>query len=402
MIHISSKENCCGCTACANACPKLAITMKPDSEGFLYPVIDPKGCTNCGFCDMTCPIRNKAKGAQEKTKGFVLRIKDDNILFESTSGGGFTAIAECVLKNGGVVYGIGYDDSMRVICKKAVSIDELREMRGSKFVQAMLGDTYKRIKQELRAGQYVMYSGTPCQVAGLLSYLKEKPDNLLCVDFVCRGVPSPGLWENYVHHMKKKYGGKVVGARFKHKTYGYHTTTMKVDFANGRTYYGSGRVDPYMKAFVSELASRPSCADCKFKGLERPSDITLFDCYEYSKLTGKSDDDKGYSSVFVHSDKGEKMLQTIMPWINAIQEVDTEELIVCNGVMVRNSAKPHEKRNEFYNLATTLPIDEAIKRIAPIKPQDFVIENAKRFLYDTGTIKQIRKLKKEHKIKTTR
>lgn len=220
--------------------------------------------------------------------------------------GGFTALAEYVLKNGGVVYGAGYDDSMRVICKKATSNDELKEMRGSKFVQSLLGNTYKDVKDELNTGKRVMYSGTPCQVEGLLCYLKEKPDNLLCVDFVCRGVPSPGLWENYVQFMERKFGSKMVGARFKHKTYGYHTTTMKIDFANGKTYYGSGRVDPYMKAFVSELASRPSCVTCKFKGLERPSDITIFDCYEYSQITGKKDDDKGYSSVFVHSDKGEK------------------------------------------------------------------------------------------------
>lgn len=155
------------------------------------------------------------------------------------------------------MYGAGYDDSMRVICKKATSNDELKEMRGSKFVQSLLGNTYKDVKNELNTGKRVMYSGTPCQVEGLLCYLKKKPDNLLCVDFVCRGVPSPGLWENYVQFMERKFGSKMVGARFKHKTYGYHTTTMKIDFANGKTYYGSGRVDPYMKAFVSELASRP-------------------------------------------------------------------------------------------------------------------------------------------------
>ncbi len=247
-----------------------------------------------------------------------------------------------------------------------------------------------------------MYSGTPCQVEGLLCYLKKKPDNLLCVDFVCRGVPSPGLWENYVQFMERKFGSKMVGARFKHKTYGYHTTTMKIDFANGKTYYGSGRVDPYMKAFVSELASRPSCVTCKFKGLERPSDITIFDCYEYSQITGKKDDDKGYSSVFVHSDKGEKILQAIISGFDAIQEVNTEKLIECNGIMVRNSAKAHEKRDEFYKLAAALSIDKAINCVAPITYRDFAIERAKSFLYNTGTIKYIRKLKKKHTIATTK
>lgn len=402
MIQIKNKVDCCGCTACANICPKQAITMKPDPEGFLYPVVNEENCINCGVCDATCPIHNKIDRTKEKTKGFILRVKDEKKLFESTSGGGFTALAEYVLKNGGVVYGAGYDDSMRVICKKATSNDELKEMRGSKFVQSLLGNTYKDVKDELNTGKRVMYSGTPCQVEGLLCYLKKKPDNLLCVDFVCRGVPSPGLWENYVQFMERKFGSKMVGARFKHKTYGYHTTTMKIDFANGKTYYGSGRVDPYMKAFVSELASRPSCVTCKFKGLERPSDITIFDCYEYSQITGKKDDDKGYSSVFVHSDKGEKILQAIISGFDAIQEVNTEKLIECNGIMVRNSAKAHEKRDEFYKLAAALSIDKAINCVAPITYRDFAIERAKSFLYNTGTIKYIRKLKKKHTIATTK
>lgn len=307
-----------------------------------------------------------------------------------------------MLHNGGVVYGTGYDEMMNVICKRATTIAQLQEMRGSKFVQSTLGNTFEKIKNELLDGVYVMFTGSPCQIAGLLHYLKKKPENLLCVDFVCRGVPSPGLWRNYVNFMEGKFNSKIVGARFKHKTYGYHTTTMKIDFANGKTYYGSGRVDPYMKAFVSELASRPSCAACKFKGLERSSDITIFDCYEYSRITGKPDDDKGYSSVFVHSDKGEKMLKAVMPGIEVIQEVNPEELIECNGIMVRNSAKAHEKRDEFYRLAATLSIDKAINRVAPITHQDFAIEKAKRFLYDTGTIKYIRKLKKKHTIAITK
>lgn len=146
MIQIKNKVDCCGCTACANICPKQAITMKPDPEGFLYPVVNEENCINCGVCDATCPIHNKIDRTKEKTKGFILRVKDEKILFESTSGGGFTALAEYVLKNGGVVYGAGYDDSMRVICKKATSNDELKEMRGSKFVQSLLGNTYKDVK----------------------------------------------------------------------------------------------------------------------------------------------------------------------------------------------------------------------------------------------------------------
>lgn len=168
----------------------------------------------------------------EKTEGYIIRIKDNKILYESTSGGAFTALADYILKQNGIVYGAGYDNNMRVVCKRATTKQQLQEMRGSKFVQSDLGNIFQDIKKELKEGTTILFSGTPCQVAGLLSFLRKKPDNLLCVDFVCRGVPSPGLWDNYVKYMENKYSSKIVGARFKHKTYGYHTSTMKIDFAN--------------------------------------------------------------------------------------------------------------------------------------------------------------------------
>ena len=320
MIQINSKLDCCGCTACASSCPKSAITMVPDEEGFLYPKIDMRRCIECGACERACPILNKKTVISEKTEGYIIRIKDNKILYESTSGGAFTALAGYILEQNGIVYGAGYDNNMRVVCKRATTKQQLQEMRGSKFVQSDLGNIFQDIKKELKEGTTILFSGTPCQVAGLLSFLRKKPDNLLCVDFVCRGVPSPGLWDNYVKYMENKYSSKIVGARFKHKTYGYHTSTMKIDFANGKTYYGSGRVDPYMKAFVREISSRPSCAACAFKGIERPSDVTVFDCYEYSKITGKKDDNRGYSSIFVHTEKGGKILEAIKSYIEIQKE----------------------------------------------------------------------------------
>ena len=189
----------------------------------------------------------------------------------------------------------------------------------------------------------------------------------------------------------------MVGARFKHKTYGYHTSTMKVDFENGKTYFGSGRIDPYMKAFVREMSSRPSCADCSFKGAARPSDITMFDCYEYSRVTGKADDDQGWSSLLVHSDLGRSFFEEIkdsLQWSKA----DVGILIGNNGVMVKSSAKPHARRDEFYHLTATLPIDKAMDKIEPIAGKDMAIEKSKGFLYRTGLIKVVRKMRKKHRV----
>lgn len=397
MIKIKSKKDCCGCSACFNICPKKAISMISDDEGFLYPTIDIKECVECGACERVCPIINKKVHKDEQTEGYIIRNKNEKIVFESTSGGAFTVFAEYVLNKGGVVYGAGYDDSMTVVCKKATNIDQLKEMRGSKFVQATLGTTFQKIKKDLLEQKLVLYSGTPCQISGLLSYLGKKPNNLICIDFVCRGVPSPGLWANYVTYMENKFNSKIIGVRFKHKTYGYHTTTMKVDFANGKNYYGSGRVDPYMKAFVSELSSRPSCANCSFKGIERVSDISLFDCYEYSKVTGKYDDDKGYSSLFIHTEKGKNVFDEIKDKI-WFEEEDINKLVLCNGIMVCNSAKPHKKRAEFYEKAAMYPIDQAMDMVLPITAKDRMIEKTKSILYKTGLIRIARKMTKGRKV----
>ena len=393
MIRIDEKSNCCGCTACYNACPAKAIQMKPDKEGFLYPVVDEKKCVDCNICESTCPIQNRPQ-ADENTRSFILRNRDLEVVKQSTSGGVFTLIAQYLLNHGFIVYGTGYDSDMKVVCKVASHPEELAEMRGSKFVQSHLGFTFSEIKKKLKNGERVLFSGTPCQVAGLIAFLGNKPDNLICLDFVCRGVPSPGLWKNYVSMMERKYGSQMIEASFKNKTYGYHSTTMKVSFSNGKTWTGSGRVDPMMKAFVCEMASRPSCHSCQFKGIMRVSDITMFDCYKFSEITGEADDDKGYSSVLVHSDKGMKILDAIKGDA-VLFHAPLDQLVEKNGIMINHSSKPNPRRDTFYELCYYMPIDQAMNRVNPITQKDKIIEASKSILYRTGLIKTIRKFKKE-------
>lgn len=394
MISIDKKTDCCGCTACYNICPKQAIQMKPDEEGFLYPVVNKDACVECGLCDKVCPIKNKRTPENEKTSGYIVRNTDKDIVKNSTSGGAFSVFAKHVFDNGGCVYGAGYDSVMNIVCKKAVNMDELAEMRGSKFVQSNLSTVFSDIKELLKAGTLVMFTGTPCQVSGLLSFLGNKPENLICIDFVCRGVPSPKLWRNYVDMMQKKYNSRIVGARFKNKTYGYHATTMKIDFENGKTWIGSGRIDPMMKAFVKEMASRPSCGACYFKGIERPSDITMFDCYEFSAITGKKDDDLGYTSLFIHSEAGKGLFEKVKNNFITIP-VPVNELVTENGIMVCNSAKPSKKRSVFYAAAGEMPIDEAMKKVSPISSKDHIIERLKGLFFKLGLIPLLKKLKNE-------
>lgn len=393
MIVLTDKKNCCGCTACFNSCPIKAINMVPDNEGFLYPYVDLIKCVNCGICENVCPILHK-KVQSEKTEGYIVRYKDEKIVEESTSGGAFTAFALYFLSKGFIVYGTGYDKNMKVVCKTATKSTELCEMRGSKFVQSTLGTTFQDVKNKLKKGQKILFTGTPCQISGLISYLKGKPDNLFCIDFVCRGVPSPALWKNYVDMMERKYKSKIVGARFKNKTYGYHATTMKIEFSNGNTWYGSGRVDPMMKAFVRELASRPSCYACSFKGIKRQSDVTMFDCYEFSSITNLKDDNKGYSSLFLHTEKGKQIFELLREKFD-VYPTSVEKLVEKNGIMVKYSAKPNAKRDQFYEFAMQYPIDVVMNMVDPITKIDFLIERAKGILARSQLIFLLKKIKRE-------
>lgn len=394
MIQIIDKSKCCGCTACFCKCPKKAIIMKRDKEGFLYPNINLNKCIDCGLCEKVCPILNKPLCKEENTKGYIVRNRKVDIVKDSTSGGAFTAICTLFIDKGGIIYGAGYNDNMQVICKKTNSSKGLEEMRGSKFVQSKLGNTFLEIKKELSENKMVVFSGTPCQVNGLITFLGKKPKNLFCIDFVCRGVPSPGLWDNYISYMQKKYNSNIVDVKFKNKTYGYHASTMRVKFKNGKIWCGSGRIDPMMKAFVNELASRPSCEKCQFKTINRVSDITMFDCYNFSKIINEKDDDKGYTSLLIHTAFGEKVLIDIAENLQ-IFEADVEKLVKYNGIMVCHSAKANPKRNEFYRLTTQMSINDAMNKILPITIKDRIIEHSKKFLCQTKLIRIVKKIKKE-------
>ena len=396
-INENNKRSCCGCTACMNICPVKAIERKPDEEGFLYPIVDKEKCINCGLCEKTCPIINKKISKEKIKNAYAIRAKDKNILQNSTSGGFFTPIANWIIKNDGVAIGVGFGKEKRIehIIVTKENMDRLTELRGSKYVQSYLGNTFTKIKELLESGKKVLFSGTPCQVQGLLKFLNKDYSNLITIDLICHGVSSPELWKKYVEYQEKKNKSKINKINFRNKTYGYHSGTMKLKFENGKVYYGSARVDFLLKSFFTEIASRPCCYECNFKDKNHVSDFTIFDAWSVNKTTNSKieDDDMGYTNVFVNTDKGKNILEKIKnEYIS--YEIDIEKAIQLDGVMVENSATPNENRNLFYKFLKDNSLEDTVKRFIPITYKDKLMEHTKSVLYKTGLLKKVKAMKK--------
>lgn len=393
MIHLEKKEHCCGCTACANICPTGCISMQPDEEGFLYPNINKEKCIECNKCETVCPIKNN-QIEERKIEAVCLRSVDMDTVNESTSGGFFTPLCEYVLKLNGVVVGVAFTENKKI---EHILVDnnnryEVSKLRGSKYVQSYLNDTFSRIKQLLDNERLVCFSGTPCQVSGLIGYLEKDYKNLITVDVVCHGTPSPKLWKKYVDYQERKYNSEIREVSFRKKTYGYHSGAMELMFENGKIHNGSARVDFMLKSFFSEISSRPSCYDCRFKNDQHQSDFTIFDCWSASELVpGLKDDDKGYTNVFINSDKGRILFEGLKDeyeWY----PVDLEQAISLDGIMVRNSAKPHPKRNEYYMDLDDEELDEHIQKYIPVSKKDYFVESSKSVLYKTKLLYIIKKI----------
>lgn len=395
MIEIKEKSKCCGCTACQSVCPKMCIEMIPDEEGFLYPKVDQRKCVNCGACERVCPFITGFK-KNPAIESLVVRNSEDQILDNSTSGGAFSALAMYALEQNGVAYGCVCDSKMHIVhaCTDDTGV-ELSAFRGSKYVQSEIQGIFHRVEKNLKGGRFVTFSGTSCQIAGLNNYLKKDYDNLLTVEVICHGTPSPYLWKLYVEWMKAKYKSNPVQFSFRKKTYGYHSGTMEVLFEDGQKYTGSARVDLMLKSFFSEISSRQSCYGCPCKGLERPADISIYDCWNADKLIeGLEDDDRGYTNVMVNTDRGRKAIDYCkkrkLLWM---QSVSTEKAIGYDGIMVCNYPHKHKNREQFYKTVKDEGIYKAVQRYIPISRRDYMIENSKHLIYRAGLIEIARKVK---------
>jgi len=340
MIEIALNEKCSGCHACANTCPKNCIQMTSDDEGFWYPQVDKEKCIDCGLCEKVCPIMHKWEpNENSKTTAMAAINLNDEIRLKSSSGGIFTLIAEEIINQGGVVFGACFADDFRSVHHICVdNIDDLEKLRGSKYVQSKIGDTYKLAKDFLDSGRKVLFTGTPCQIGGLYSYLRKPYDSLFTQDIICHGVPSPMVWEKYVEEREKKATSTTQRMFFRHKKYGWKTFAVLFEFTNKTAYVKKLHKDPYMRAFLTNSCLRPSCYKCSFKSIQRQADITLADFWGIQNVLPEMDDDKGTSLLLVHSNKGEQLIQAIKTDIKysavSVDTVPKYNPAVCNSVSI--------------------------------------------------------------------
>lgn len=344
MIKIVDRADCCGCTACASVCPKKAISMVEDAEGFKYPQIDEDACVSCGLCLKTCPIAGRPKEYESNVKkAYALKHKDKEVLKNSTSGGAFTAFSDYVLEKGGVVYGAAFDGNMVVRHARAENVDERNAMRGSKYVQSDLKNTFSLVKKNLKEGRRVLFSGTPCQVDGLKHYLGSYYPNLICVDLICYGVSSPLLFLEHIKLLEHKNHSKCVDYSFRPKLWTYHSNKSTATFKNGRLVHSNAYVDLYKSIYYSRLANRPSCHSCRYSNLSRPGDLTIADCRVIDKIYPDFGSNEGVSLVFVNTDVGEKVFGEISDRVMAMP-------VSLDDVMqppLRAPSLPNERRGEF-------------------------------------------------------
>lgn len=305
MINIIEKSTCCGCEACVQVCPHKCISLKTDKEGFSYPVADTKSCIECGLCEKVCPKLYSFE--QRHPLAFYAAINpNEDIRMQSSSGGIFTLLAEHIIQLGGVVFGARFNSKWEVVHGYTDKIECLSEFRGSKYVQSHIGNAYKLVEQFLKAGRLVLFSGTPCQVAGLYRFIRKDYKNLVTVDFVCHGVPSPKVYAKYLREIS--CGRTINSISFRDKRKGWKGYHVVVNFESGVNLVEPFVKNSYMQGFLRNLFLRPSCYVCKAQEGASNSDFTLGDFWGADKICPKLDDDKGLSLIAVNSLRAQEML----------------------------------------------------------------------------------------------
>lgn len=351
MINIADKAKCCGCCACVDVCAHKAITLKTDIEGFWYPEVNTELCTNCGLCDKTCPELNinqlKKNDYPKPVKTIAAIHKRMDVRWDSTSGGAFSALADAMYEQGGYVSGAIYNEDFSVRNYVSNNPEDLLKLRSSKYLQSKAEGLYAEIRTLLRKGEKVLACGTPCQMAALRSFLRKDYENLIIVDFICRGVNSPKVYRKYLDSLERKHGGKVVYVKAKNKELGWRNLTRKVVFDNGAVYYGVSMEDDFRRGYHTNVYCRPSCYTCQYKGSPRMSDITIGDYWGIEKVDPNLDNNIGTSMILLNSKKGEDFFELVKDKLEYC-ETSFQSILPGNPALVSPLSPAKIDREQFF------------------------------------------------------
>lgn len=361
-------QNCSSCAACANVCARNAISLQLDAEGFYRPVIDAGKCVECGACERACPWNKPVENpnvANVSPKTVAAYAKDEPVRLLSSSGGIFSVLAERILDDGGIVIGVAQTAPTHfehiVVDNKA----DLAKLRGSKYVQADVGLVYREVRSLLKAGRKVLFSGTPCQVAGLYAVLGNAAfADLFTVDIVCHGTPSVKVFEKYVHEMEKTDDSALDGINFRDKSEGWSGYALLHRFRSGKSVSVHHGRSKYMRLFLSRICQNTSCDDCHYRKLPRIADITLGDYWGISKYHPEMNDNKGTSVVLLNTTPGSMLFESVADKV--VQCDSNVEYAIAGNPCIVRSSKQHPKRAEFFANLDKYSLDQLIKMYCPL------------------------------------
>lgn len=418
MITIEDKKKCCGCSACVQRCPKQCISLQEDEEGFLYPQVDKEICVNCGLCEKVCPVINPVK-ARKPQVVYAARAIDEKVRLESSSGGVFTVLAEQVIERGGVVFGAKFNEQWEVVHAYTESKEGLFVFRGSKYVQSKIGISYVQAENFLKAGRVVLFSGTPCQIAGLKLYLRKEYANLLTVDFVCHGVPSPMVWKDYLNGKIRPLGvvGKnmvsslslkampvITGISFRDKRNGWkkygfavhgvsaskadkNLVSPSVEVQHKTLLYEPYRENVFMIGFLKNLYLRPSCYVCPAKCGRGNSDYTLADFWGAKDFIPEFDDDKGLSALLVYTDRLRLSKEKIQ-----LKKISLQDVLAQNPAVVKSSKCKDGRANFFEKYAKAKDLESFIMRYSKYSLKETIRYTTIKVLCELHLVELIKKI----------
>ncbi len=358
MENVLEKNKCSGCSACANACPKNAIEMIKNEDGFIHPKINKHKCVNCGLCKKTCPVLNNSEN-KSLNQCYVAYSNDEDAKKTSSSGGIFDLIAKNILKDHGIVVGAAFNDKMELKHTAIEKIEDLEKLKGSKYLQSELDNIFSYIKEKINSRK-VLFVGTPCQVAGLHAFLKKDYDNLVCVDLFCHGVPSTKLFTKYIKELEKDNNSKVINYNFRDKKTGWDSYSNTCRLKNNKEISQLQKDNNYMKLFLSDIALRESCYNCNFKLGNKYSDITLGDFWGVQKYYPEMYNKQGVSAIIVNTEKGQKVFEDISNDLS-YKECKLENIVSGNPSLAISGKTP-KLRNEFFDELDNKDIDYLTKK----------------------------------------